>query len=253
VAILWAGHAAGHAAHHRGAARARAPRETAYGWGAVVRAAALTMLCAGVPMALGGVVTGLGFAWLNPASTPGRNEQWTSLPTSVGIAVGAVGHLLGHDEWRDTGIAVARAVALVVLALLLVVIWFATLKPGHRGDPGRADRRRVVRGLAWALLAVVVLAPVFLGWYYLWMLPVFAVSLDEEWAARLETPLAAVATVVCFATLPEGYSLGLTTTVVGVPFAVVVGVLLVRRGLRTARRADWRHLSDLGRPLLPGR
>ncbi|NUO91369.1 MAG: hypothetical protein HOQ18_11185, partial [Dermatophilaceae bacterium] len=74
----------------------------------------------------------------------------------------------------------------------------------------------------------------------------------DAWAGRLEVPLAAVATGVCFATLPEGYSLGLTTTVVGVPFALVVAVLLVRRGWRTARRADWRHLPDLGRPLLPG-
>ena len=240
VAILWA--------HHVGR-RERDPNRTAYGWGGVVRAGALTLLCAGVPMALGGVVTGLGFAWLNPASTPGKNEQWTSLPTSVGIAVGAAGHLFGHDEWRDTGIDAARAVGLVVLALLLVVIWVAALKPAAGTAPD--DLAHPVRGIAWAMLAVVVLAPVFLGWYYLWMLPVFAVSLDHRWAERLEVPLAAVATVVCFATLPEGYSLGLTTTVVGVPFALVVAVLLVRRGFRTARSVDWRRLLDLDRPLLP--
>ena len=74
-------------------------------WGDVVRAGALTAVCAGVPMVLGGVVTGLGFSWLNPTGTPGKNEQWTSLPTAIGIAVGAVGHLLGHDEWRESGIA----------------------------------------------------------------------------------------------------------------------------------------------------
>ena len=89
-----------------------------------------------------------------------------------------------------------------------------------------------------ALLAVVVLAPVFLGWYYLWALPAFAVSLGALWRDRLEGPLAVVATVVCFATLPEGYSLGLTTTVVGVPIAIVALVLLLRRGLRTARRTE---------------
>ena len=258
VAILWA--------HHAARARPAEPRDPAHGWGRLVRAGLLTLLCAGVLMTLGGLLTGLGFAWLNPTSTPGKNEQWTSLPTSVGMAVGAVGHLLGHAEWRDTGITVARAAALVGLALLLAVIWLAALKP----DPNAADVAadvaadtradttadtevavRAVRGLAWAMLAVVVLAPVFLGWYYLWVLPVFAASLRDGWASRLETPLAAVATVVCFAALPEGYSLGLTTTVVGVPFALVVAVLLVRRGARTARRADWRHLLDLDRPLLP--
>ena len=223
---------------------------------AVVRACLLTLVCAGVPMALGGLVTGLGFSWLNPTGTPGKNEQWTSLPTAIGVAVGAVGHLLGHDEWRDSGIATARAVALVALAMLLVLVWLAALKPvDTAGLPDHVargeDRLRPVRGIAWAMLAVVVLAPVFLGWYYLWVLPVFAVSLGVLWLDRLEGPLAVVATVVCFATLPEGYSLGLTTTVVGVPIALVVLVLLLRRGLRTARRADWGHLLDLDRPLVP--
>ena len=208
-------------------------------------------------MVLGGLLTGLGFAWLNPTGTPGKNEQWTSLPTAIGIAVGAVGHLLGHDDWRDVGIDTARAIALVVLALLLVLVWLAALKPADArglGEQAAAAeaRQRPVRGIAWAMLTVVVLSPVFLGWYYLWVLPLFAVSLGELWDHRLERPLAAVATIACFATLPEGYSLGLTTTVVGVPIALVALVLLLRVGIRTARRADWRHLLDLDRPLLAG-
>jgi len=206
-------------------------------------------------MVLGAVLTGLGVSWLNPTGTPGKNEQWTSLPTSIGIALGAVGHVLGHDDWREPAIATARVIALAVLALLLVLVWLAALKPADArglGDEGLVDeaRLRPVRGIAWAMLAVVVLAPVFLGWYYLWMLPFFAVSLGVLWQSRLEVPLAVVATVACFATLPEGYSLGLTTTAVGVPFALVVLVLLLRRGLRTARRTDWRHLLDLDRPLV---
>lgn len=248
LALLWA--------RHTGSRREAGTGETAYArGGAVVRAGVLTAVCAGVPMVLGGLLTGLGFSWLNPTSTPGKNEQWTSLPTAVGVAVGAVGHLLGHDEWREPGIATARAVALVVLALLLVLVWLAAAKPadvGALGDDVAAEeaRLRPVRGIAWAMLAVVVLAPVFLGWYYLWALPIFAVSLGRLWQGRLERPLAVVASVVCFATLPEGYSLGLTTTAVGVPIALVALVLLVRRGVRTAGRVDWRHVLDLDRPLV---
>ncbi|MER7072188.1 polyprenol phosphomannose-dependent alpha 1,6 mannosyltransferase MptB [Terrabacter sp. NPDC000476] len=248
VAVLWA--------RHRATGRAvRTGAPASVRWSEVVRAGLATVGSAGVPMVLGGLLTGLGFSWLNPTGTPGKNEQWTSLPTSVGIAVGAVGHLLGHEEWRDAGIAAARAVALVVLAVLLVLVWLAALKPidssGLSAEEAAAEARlRPVRGIGWAMLAVVVLAPVFLGWYYLWMLPPLAVSLGALWRDRLEGPLAVVATVVCFATLPEGYSLGLTTTVVGVPFALVVLVLVVRRGLRTARRADWAGLLDLDRPLL---
>ena len=105
-----------------------------------------------------------------------------------------------------------------------MLIWLAALKPadtrGLADEAAAAEARlRPVRGIAWAMLAVVVLAPVFLGWYYLWALPLFAVSLGALWQERLERPLAVVATVVCFATLPEGYSLGLTTTAVGVPIA----------------------------------
>lgn len=262
LAILWARHvASARTSGTEGTEVTEGTEGTAYArWGDVVRAGALTLVSAGVPLALGGLVTGLGFSWLNPTGTPGKNEQWTSLPTAIGIAAGAVGHVLGHDDWRETGIASARAVALVVLALLLVLVWLAALKPadteGATGGGTEAEteaRLRPVRGIAWAMLAVVVLAPVFLGWYYLWMLPFFAVSFGKLWQARLERPIAVVATVVCFATLPEGYSLGLTTTVVGVPFALVVLVLLLRRGLRTARRIDWRHVLDLDRPLVQQR
>ena len=51
-----------------------------------------------------------------------------------------------------------------------------------------------MRGIAWAMLAVVVLAPVFLGWYSLWALPLFAVSLGALWQERLERPLGHEAT-----------------------------------------------------------
>jgi alpha-1,6-mannosyltransferase len=254
VAILWARHAA--------TGQAAGTERTAYaGWGGVVRAGALTVLCAGLPMAVAGLVTGLGFSWLNPAATPGKNEQWTSLPTAVGMAVGAVGHVLRHDEWRDPAIAASRAAGLLVLGLLLVLVWLAALKPadlrgltdadaGVEVDAEAEARLRPVRGMAWAMLAVIVLAPVFLGWYYLWVLPLFAVSLGVLWQERLERPLALVAVLVCFAALPEGYSLGLTTTAVGVPLALVALVLLLRRGWRTAGRVDWRHLLDLDRPLV---
>jgi alpha-1,6-mannosyltransferase len=102
------------------------------------------------------------------------------------------------------------------------------------------------------MLAVVVLAPVFLPWYLLWVLPVLAVALGPSPVpspARAEKPLAVLATVVCFMTLPEGYSLGLTTTVVGVPLDLVALVVLIVLAGRAARRLD-PPLHDLSRPLL---
>ncbi|MDN5795158.1 MAG: polyprenol phosphomannose-dependent alpha 1,6 mannosyltransferase MptB [Intrasporangium sp.] len=178
--------------------------------------------------------TGLGWSWLNPVATSGKNEQWTSLPTGLGMAIGAVGHVLGHEDWRDTGIAVMRAVGLVVMLVLLVVIWLRALRFA-------TDRALVVRALGWALLTVVVLAPAFLGWYFLWVLPVLAVSVAPQhgngarW--RTHTWLAVAATVLCLAQLPDGYSLGLTTTAIGVPVDIVATVLLVRAGWRWAHRS----------------
>jgi alpha-1,6-mannosyltransferase len=195
------------------------------------------------------LATGLGWSWVNPAGTSGKNEQWTSLPTGLGMAIGAIGHLVGHPEWRETGIAVMRAVGLVVLAILLVAIWSRTafrLVRGNRGAPASVDHLEprhnvqaagIVRAAGWALLAVVVLAPVFLGWYFLWVLPLLAVTIDPATRRRAVTWLAVVATILCFAQLPDGYSLGLTTTAVGVPIDLVATVLLVRAG--------WRHRATV--------
>ncbi|WP_323096277.1 polyprenol phosphomannose-dependent alpha 1,6 mannosyltransferase MptB [Intrasporangium sp. YIM S08009] len=252
LALLWARHAL-----------RRSGRSGPLRWPGVVRAGALTLLAAGVVMAAGGLLTRLGFAWLNPGATPGRNEQWTSLPTGVGIAVQAVGTVLGQDGWREPAVDLARTVGLVVLAVLLVLVWLGAAKPaapagptgrrasGRRGPGRRAasdDTARTVRALGWGLLAVVVLAPVFLPWYFLWVLPVLAVSLAPSWE-RAEKPLAVLASVVCFMTLPEGYSLGLSTTAVGVPLDLVALGVLLTLAWRTGRRVDPR-LLDLSRPLL---
>jgi alpha-1,6-mannosyltransferase len=212
---------------------------------------ALTVVVAAIPMALLSRAAGLGTAWLNPAATPGRNEQWTSLPTGLGMAVGAVGHVLGRPEWRDSGIALARGLGLVALAVVLVLIWLAAAKPqatAARTTPGQ----RIVRAAGWALLAVVVLAPAFLGWYFLWALPLLAATDPSgETSPTSQRWLPGVAAVLCFAQLPDGYSLGLTTTAVGVPIAVAATVLLLRAARHWTRRADWRGILHLDRPLTP--
>ncbi|HET7397193.1 MAG TPA: polyprenol phosphomannose-dependent alpha 1,6 mannosyltransferase MptB [Intrasporangium sp.] len=224
VALLWA---ADHAASSRGAS---------VRWRDLVRAGSLCLVATALPTMALGLSTGLGFGWLNPAATSGRNEQWTSLPTALGMAVGAIGHVLGTDGWRDPGIAVMRGLGLGVLLVVLVLLWLTTAR--WAGDPAR-----VVRAAGLALLAVVVLAPAFLGWYYLWVLPVLAVCVDPDRHRRTVTWIAVAAAVLCFAQLPDGYSLGLTTTAVGVPLAVVATGLLVRAGWRWARRTDWRALA----------
>lgn len=220
IALLWA--------------RSRPP----VSWPRLAARSAATAALALVPIVAVSLVTRLGFSWVNPAGTSGKNEQWTSLPTALGMAIGAVGHVLGQEAWRDTGIAAARAAGLVVMVVLLVVLW---LRAAARMD----DRALVVRSIGYAMLTVIVLAPAFLGWYYLWALPVLAATVSPHTNPRRVTVLAVVASVLCFAQLPDGYSLGLTTTAVGVPIALAVTVLLIRAGWRRARVTDWRHVLDL--------
>ncbi|MDN5791408.1 MAG: polyprenol phosphomannose-dependent alpha 1,6 mannosyltransferase MptB, partial [Micrococcales bacterium] len=217
------------------------PGAEALRWAGIVRAGVLAVIATAAPVLVVSLVSRLGFAWLNPASTPGKNEQWTSLPTGLGMAVGAAGHLLGHEEWRDAGISVARTLALGVMVLVLVLLWLTTARQAR-------DQVRVVRAAGLALLFVVVLAPAFLGWYYLWFLPILAVTVSPETRRPVITGLAVIATILCFAQLPDGYSLGLTTTVIGVPIVLVVTALLVRAAWRWARRTDWRHLLVLAGP-----
>jgi alpha-1,6-mannosyltransferase len=154
------------------------------------------------------------------------------------MALGAVGHLLGQPEWRDWGISTMRALGLVVMVALLVLLW---LRAARRMN----DRVFVVRSIGFALLAVIVLAPAFLGWYFLWVLPILAATTSPVEHPRQVTGLAVVASVLCFAQLPDGYSLGLTTTAVGVPIALVLTVLLVRTGWRWARSTAWSHVLEL--------
>jgi alpha-1,6-mannosyltransferase len=250
VALLWAFSSSRRGASSRREANGRSSvrgLSTVEGraWGRVVWACGSAAAVAGVVIVGVTLAAGLGWSWLNPADTSGKNEQWTSLPTGLGMAIGAVGHLLGHPEWRETGITVMRAVGLVVLAVLLVTIWLRTARRLVRGDsrapassdhlePGEgASAAGIVRAAGGALLSVVVLAPVFLGWYFLWALPLLAVTIDPVTRRRAVTWLAVVATILCFMQLPDGYSLGLTTTAIGVPIDIVATVLLVRAG--------WRH------------
>jgi alpha-1,6-mannosyltransferase len=161
------------------------------------------------------LATGLGFSWVAALDTPGQTIEWTSLPTGLGMGVGAVGTLFGHNV-EHGAVAVFRAAALVVLAVALVTLWVRALR---RAD----DRRFVVLSAALALGAMVVLSPAFHPWYLLWVLPLLSVTVvDRRW----HTALGVTATVMAVSVLPGGFSLALVTAWVGVPLCfVAVGLL----------------------------
>ena len=127
--------------------------------------------------------SGLGFGWAVALSGAGESRSWTSPPTAVGIAVNAVARLAGADV--DV-VPVLRAVALGLLLVVLVVIWWRF----RHGDQ--------LAGAALACLAVIFLAPITQPWYLLWPLALLAVTV-------VATRWLAVAVIVSmFLILPNG-------------------------------------------------
>jgi alpha-1,6-mannosyltransferase len=107
------------------------------------------------------LASGLGFGWAVALSGAGESRSWTSPPTAVGIAVNAVARLAGADI--DV-VPVLRTVALGLLLIVLVVVWW---RFRHGDQPA---------GAALACLAVIFLAPITQPWYLLWPLALMAVT-----------------------------------------------------------------------------
>jgi hypothetical protein len=180
-------------------------------WGPVLRAGGLVGL--GTVAGYGTVwaATGEGLGWLPALSGTTRMVQWTSLSSGVGMAAGYLLRWLGHPGLAPVALAVARAVGLVILALLLVALWLWA-----RGGrwlrtrvalwlPTRADdTRRVVLATGLALAAGTLLAPVSFPWYALTPLAVLSYSVSSE---RSRKWLALVAAGLALLVLPGGTGL----------------------------------------------
>ena len=180
------------------------------------------------------LASGLGFSWVAALSTPGDSVQWTSLPTGLGMGIGALGTLVGHNV-ETPAVSALRTVALVALAVTLVILWLRAVHQAH-------DARAVVRYAGLAMVAVIVLSPAFHGWYLFWALPLLAASVRQR---RWTSALAAVSTVICLSVLPGGFSLALDTSWVGVPLCFVAAWVLVVAAVRWCRAFAWRELFTL--------
>ncbi|MGV9214937.1 polyprenol phosphomannose-dependent alpha 1,6 mannosyltransferase MptB [Micromonospora sp. RB23] len=196
-------------------------------------------------------LTGLGFGWVGGLTRSGDSEQWTSPPTAVGFVVDYAGALIGRDP---QAVPVTRAVALVLLAVVLVALWWRTWRTWRRSDAGLAGLsadsggspsgsgglsadsdgsavgaarcRAALHGAGLALVATVVLSPVFHPWYATWPLALLALS-----AART-TWFALPVAVVAFLVLPDGTNLARFTKA---PGAVAMTVLLLLLLLQVRR------------------
>ncbi|MFJ5599448.1 polyprenol phosphomannose-dependent alpha 1,6 mannosyltransferase MptB [Micromonospora parva] len=196
--------------------------------------------------------SGLGFGWVGGLTHSGDSEQWTSPPTAVGFVVDYAGALVGRDP---QAVPVLRAVALLLLAGVLAVLWWRACRALRGADdvprvaqvegsgPGVALRgsddatrvarveasgpRVALRCAALALVATVVLSPVFHPWYATWPLALLALT------AGRTTWFVLPASAAAFLTLPDGTNLARFTKA---PGAVAMTALLLTVLLRAARR-----------------
>lgn len=115
-----------------------------------------------IPAAVFGAFTlllGLGIGWINGLSWASRIINPFTLPTLAGHIVTYVA--APWQVWNlQEVLPVTRTIGQAVLAVLLVWLWWRF----------RADAAAAVAGAAWAMLAVLLLEPSTLPWYYVWTL-----------------------------------------------------------------------------------
>ncbi|PRY30224.1 alpha-1,6-mannosyltransferase [Pseudosporangium ferrugineum] len=165
-------------------------------------------------VALAGL-SGRGAGWVTGLLRSGDTVTWGSPPTAVGLVVEAVTGL--------PAVPVTRLIGVVVLAVVLVLLWW------------RARRGDAITGAGLALAATVLCAPVFHPWYATWPLAVLAaVRAEHRWLLGL---CAFAATL----TTPAGYNWALYTRVPGA--FVVTAALVTAVVVAVRRRVDRRVVA----------
>lgn len=119
-----------------------------------------------------GLLNGFGFGWVGALSTPGSVWIWYAPIGFLGMVVALTGDALGVDGW--TWAEVVHKIG--TLLSLAFVAWFIF----------KGDHAHLVRRLALALSAVVLLAPMIQAWYVVWLLPLFAVTgIRDDWQVKV--------------------------------------------------------------------
>jgi alpha-1,6-mannosyltransferase len=148
---------------------------------------AAAILTAVALMAVIGLVSGLGWRWLDGLSNPGVVVSWLDPVTAVGLLLSHLAGALGSGDHSAAYVQSARAVGLALAAVVSIGLVLRSARVGG------------MQALGWSLLVFVLLGPVVWPWYETWGF-VFLAVIAEGWTLRLLLVLSAVA---CFADLPS--------------------------------------------------
>ncbi|WP_336715025.1 polyprenol phosphomannose-dependent alpha 1,6 mannosyltransferase MptB [Arthrobacter sp. USHLN218] len=118
-----------------------------------------------------GVINGFGFGWVSALSTPGSIWIWYAPIGLLGAALGGM-----FDAFSLDGETVTWLVHKMGTALSIAVVLWMMFRGRHE---------LIVRRLAVAMAAVVLLAPIIQAWYVVWLLPLFAATgIRNDWQVR---------------------------------------------------------------------
>ncbi|MFW0787069.1 alpha-(1-_6)-mannopyranosyltransferase A [Gordonia sp. CPCC 206044] len=185
----------------------------------------------GITVAVFAVCTaalGLGLGWLTGLGWADRIINWFTLPTLAGHLVTLVAAPFTALNLQPV-LTVTRAVGSVVLAIVLVALWWT-----HR-----RDERRAMAGMVWAMLAVLVLEPSTLPWYYTWVL---CLAGAFTLGPRVCAAVVGVSTFMLIVFQPDDSILfyKLPETLLAAALSALAAVsLLYRDPLRSRRVVDW--------------
>ena len=177
-------------------------------------AAAVCIAVASVTAVAMSLLTGVGFGWITSQGGAAEIVSWMSITTSLGLASGALGAVLGLGDHTDSALVVSRALGLIVGALWVVRMLWASFR----------GRIHPVGGLGVSTLILVFFFPVVHPWYLLWaIIPLAA------WANRRTFHLIAVgySVVFSFFILPRGLSLPTSTVIYIYAMSIVFFLLAV--------------------------
>jgi alpha-1,6-mannosyltransferase len=193
----------------------------------------------GLSAAIFGLLTllvGHGFGWLLGLTWAAKIINWLTIPT-------AFAHVITFAASPFTALPllpvleVTRAVGSVVLALTLVGLWLWF----RRGE------REAVKGMAWAMLAVLLLEPSTLPWYYTWALVLAAAFILERWAV-MAIVFYSVFLLQVFGPDDEIFMYKLTDVVVAIALSALAAWSLVREDPLRVRRVTRGRTPPGGTP-----
>lgn len=122
-------------------------------------------------LAVMGLINGFGFGWVGALSTPGSVWIWYAPIGFLGLIVATLGNSLGlpGSSFADIIHTVGRVTSIVIVFWQMFV----------------GEYSRLMRRLALAFAAVVMLAPMIQSWYVVWLIPLFAVTgIRNDWQVK---------------------------------------------------------------------